>query len=499
MIGSYILPPPIDGLNLRDSPYFIKQTEATRLDNYKIFDWGIREVGYSSAGTNPVGSSPIRQIVYFKTPSGTLSHLVCGNNKVYLVTSNTFGSATNKTGALTITSSYWVPCFFNKKIFLFNKTDVGLIYDISGATLANDSLTGPSPNSSVLSQGWNYKQRLYAIEGLTTKYWYLPGIGDISGAMSSEDIGDYFKLFGTLLFGTSWSNNSGLTNEEYMVLVTTEGEVFVYSGDYPGADNWQLVTRVQIPLPLGNQSYIHTGQDILIVTALGVISLSAVISTRSDDQRYYNISSKLGQSFGSVDIRPIKDPLAPFIYFAAATSDYIYCLNYERGAWSRILTGVSGGTITGISYYDGALAGSAPGTPPPAPSTGGSALIVTYSDNSIYEYVDGIANSKTHRWDTGFLPIEPNKQKQLDHVRVFGSLYGGTTFTTAVGCYFDAYSSAVGSDNKTTTPGSSDYVYLDLYPTGVGKRPLLSFSKTSDNESNVISGVEIFYTTGGVL
>lgn len=489
------IPAPVDGLNLRDSPYTIKPTEATQLDNYLVFDWGIRECGALQTVTNPVGSNPLYQMVYFKTTAQSGKHLVFGNNKVYLASELGFPSATDKTGALTITTNVWRPVFFNKKIFFFNGTNAGLIYDIAADTLAAHSLTGPA-NPEYLTCGWNYKQRLYAIEKDTTKVWYA-GLSAISGAMTSFDVGDYVRLFGTLSFGFTWSLNQGLSNEEVWGVCTTEGEILLYSGDYPGAANWSIITRVRIPPPLGNQSFIQLGQDVLIVTTRGVISLSGIISSRGMNESFYNVSLKLGPNFGGVDVPPVQDLFFPIIYFASESAAYIYALNYERGAWSRISTGLTG-TITAMTIYDGALAGSYPPTPPTVGSS--SSLIFATSNNAVRINSDSSGNSVSHVWKTGFLPIVPNKQKLAHQIRAFGRCVNGTqSFINSAGVYFDVPTSPAQTDTQTKTSAGTNYVYQDLGAVGAGKRPSVVFSKTSAGEGNELVGFDFFYTLGGEL
>ena len=481
------IPAPTGGLNLRLSPYQVATNEAVQLDNYLVYDWGIREAGAFTTLTQPaVGAQG--QLIYFKNNSGTALQLICVANKVYLVNNASWTTPTNMTGALTITSDAWRFCFFKKRIFLVNATNVGLVYDIAAGTLAADSWTGTTSDN--FSQVWTYKQRVYFIKKNSTIFGYGP-VSSIAGAIVEYDVGEFLEDYGNLLFGTSWSVNQGNTNEQLQVLVTDSGEVLVYSGDNPTAANWSIVNRVTIPTPLGNQAFVRLGQDVLISTVRGVISLAAVIAGRGDEEGYFNKSIKLADAFGSVNIRPARDPRQPFIYFASSSSQYIYVLNFELGAWSRIDTGVNSSTITAMSFYDNGVTGNY--------------LNVSYASGVSKLLDDTAGNSVIHVWRSGFLPVEPEKQKQIKMLRVVGRNISGTAnFKNTVSIQMDSLNGTPTSDSRTTdisafSPSVTGYNYVEheLSPANIGKRPSVAFSKTSAGEQNEIVGFDLFYETGG--
>lgn len=484
-ITSVFIPPPTGGINLRASPYEIDIKEALQLDNYLVFDSGIRECGAFTALTHPAAGT-IGQLIYFKNNNGTALQLICVANKIYSTTSATWAAPTNLTGALTITSDAWRYCFFKKRIFMANGTNVGLVYDIAAATLAADGWTGVTSDN--ISQYWSFKQRVYGIKKNSSSFVYGP-VSSVAGVMTEYDVGEFLEDYGNLLFGTSWSVNQGNTNEQLNVLVTDSGEVLVYSGDSPVAANWTLVTRVTIPTPLGNQAFIRLGQDVLIVTYRGVISLSAVIAGRVEEG-YFNKSIKLGDGFGSVNIKPARDPRQPFIYFASASAQYIYALNFELGVWSRIDTTVASGTISALSFYDNGITGNY--------------LNASFSNSTSKLLDDTAGNTVGHAWRTGFLEIEPKKQKHIKMLRVLGrNVSGATTFANTVAIKMDSLFGSTATDSRTAdvsaTPALPSYGYIEqeLSPASVGKRPSVVFSKTSTGEQNEICGFDLFYSISG--
>ena len=482
MLKAFHLPAPIDGLNLRASPFDLQITEAQQLDNYLVYDWGIRETGAFTSLTHPE-SGTIGQLIFFKDDNGAAQMLICLANKVYSVNNPGWTSPTNLTGALTISSNAWRYCFWKKRIFMVNGTNNGLIYSISGGTLAADTFTGLTTDNA--SQVFSFKQRIFYIEKNSTSVWYGTESA-VSGALSEYDVDDFLEDYGNLLFGTSWSVNQGSYNEQLFVLVTTNGEVLIYSGDSPDADNWALVTRVSIPIPIGNQAFIRIGQDLFICTYRGVVSLGAVVAGRQDEERYYNVSGKVADQFGmAANVPPIKDPSRPFVFFPGSAAQYIFALNNERGAWSRIDTTLGSGTITAMAFWEDT-------------SGNGNFLMPSFSNSTTKRLDDSIGNSASHAWRTGFLPVEPDKYKQVNKVRAIGRNTAGTAqFVNSVSCRFDVLTGNTQSDTKTTTTSSTSYADHELQPVGVGRRPSLIFSKTSSGEQNELTGCDLFYTTGG--
>lgn len=133
---------------------------------------------------------------------------------------------------------------------------------------------------SALSQNWVYKNRLFYIEQNSLNSWYLP-VDSITGAATKLPLGGVFTLGGSLLFGATWSIESGTGLTEQCVFVTTEGEVAVFQGADPSsASTWTKVGTYRIGKPRGAKAFIRAGGDIVIATDIGFIPLS--VATRRD-------------------------------------------------------------------------------------------------------------------------------------------------------------------------------------------------------------------------
>lgn len=132
------------------------------------------------------------------------------------------------------------------------------------------------PTSS-LSQNWVYKNRLFYVEKNSLNAWYLP-VDSITGTATKLPLGGVFTLGGSLLFGQSWSVETGNGLNEQCAFFTTEGEVAVYQGNDPSsASTWTKVGTYRIGKPRGPKAFIRAGGDLIIATDIGFIPLSIAV------------------------------------------------------------------------------------------------------------------------------------------------------------------------------------------------------------------------------
>lgn len=158
---------------------------------------------------------------------------------------------------------------------LVNGVNTPLVYD--GSTWGTTpTITGVTASS--LSHVWAFKNRLFFVEKNTFNAWYLP-VDSIGGAATVFRLGGEFTLGGALMFGATWSVDSGAGLEEKCVFVSTEGEVVIYTGTDPAsASTWAKSGNYRIGRPLGPRAIVKGGGDLAIATDIGLIPLSKAIT-----------------------------------------------------------------------------------------------------------------------------------------------------------------------------------------------------------------------------
>ncbi len=163
-----------------------------------------------------------------------------------------------------------------------NGEDTPFVYD--GVTFEETpALTFAPPDAAltpdILSFVWAYKSRLFFIQKDTLDAWYLP-VDSIGGELVKLPLGGLFPLGGSLLFGATWSMDSGNQGglSEQCIFVTTEGEVAVFQGSNPSlAADWSKVGVYRIGKPLGKRAFMRAGGDIVIATSIGFVPISQAV------------------------------------------------------------------------------------------------------------------------------------------------------------------------------------------------------------------------------
>lgn len=248
---------------------------------------------------------------------------------------------------------------------IYNGTDTPQQYD--GTSWSSLSITATGLNSSDLIYGWVYQNRQFLIEKNSLSVWYL-GVNSVSGTATEFPVTGLFKKGGSLLFGATWSGDSGEGYDDRCVFVTDKGEAAVYTGTNPAiASTWALQGVYDIGEPLGPRAHTSVGGDLIIATKTGLIPMSAVVQKGVEQMKLYALS------------RPIDDEWAREVRLSAqnetwrlekwesrnmllvnptdmtGSQDFTFVANAETSAWAKF-TGWQAGEMrvlgNGLYYGD---------------------------------------------------------------------------------------------------------------------------------------------------
>lgn len=516
---STFVPAPIGGINLLSSPFNLAPTECLALDNYLTYDWGIQARYKLEASVTEtyyvleryITDAGAARIFYVKAVAAP-TYVEVGSMPADTLSPQTVFTGPAFVSAVTNIISVHQ---FKNRIYVTGDNGINLIANpAAGTYVAMTALTGPTSLGAL----WDLKGRLYGIDvgAAGSLVWYTNPVGSITGAMVSVDFSSIMPGGTRILFGTSWSYNQGLSNDELMVLVSVDGDVLVYSGDYPNAANWELRWRGSIPTPITNStgtnaSFIQLGHDILVTTKRGIISLQAVIQgTGSTGDSYYVISRNIGNvNFGYE--KPVIDLNQPFIYFLAngflgsSAVRLIYVLNYERGSWSAFNSSVLA-NVFGISLAAGGLVSGVGNA---------SNFLLVYGfnrANSVYIFSgSGLETGADYKWQTGYYSYTPLASGQLAAdpnetlttkinlmrpiVKTLGAGGGTVGMRGTITCDFDAT-----GDPDSQTAAFTTYKMFEVHPSGVGT--FVSLKINSDinigTDRFELFGSGVMYERGGV-
>jgi hypothetical protein len=212
---------------------------------------------------------------------------------------------------------------------VFDGTTWGTTPALTGMTAAN------------LSFVWSYAERLFFIEKDSLSVWYL-AVESIGGSLTEFPMGGIFNLGGSLLFGATWSIESGDGPAARCVIVTTEGEVAVYDGIDPASAT--LAGVYKIGRPLGKNAFFRGGGDLIIATDLGLVPLSVAVqrdlAALAPSAISYPIETEWNDAVAlrtdpwHCEVWPTKQMVAVALPTGSTADPRWYVANARTGAWA---------------------------------------------------------------------------------------------------------------------------------------------------------------------
>jgi hypothetical protein len=224
-----------------------------------------------------------------------------------------------------------------------NGADTPLVYDGTSFS-TSPAITGSGLTPSNLSYVWAHQKRLFFVEKNSLNAWYLPA-DSIGGTAVVLPLGGVFTRGGSLLFGSSWSLETGGGLSEQCAFFSTEGEVAIFQGTDPGtAATWSKVGVYRIGKPRGARSHIRAGGDVVVATDIGFLPLSVAvqrdITALSPGAVSYKIETAWNDAVAdrslsawSCEVWPTKQMVLVAPPTPTGETPVIFVANARTGAW----------------------------------------------------------------------------------------------------------------------------------------------------------------------
>jgi len=220
-------------------------------------------------------------------------------------------------------------------------------YEVTGVSTPY-AITGIA--TSALADVLIHHRRAWFVQKNSMSCWYLAP-NAIAGAATEYDFAPLFIQGGSIAKIDTWTLDAGFGMDDYFIVITTAGEIAVFSGTDPSsAATWSLNGIYYAGSPVGRNCTIKFGGDVLLLNKDGLVPLSQwLMSSRVNVKT--SITNKIQQRItdattayaGNYGWQVVLNPPNNMLFINVPISDtefQQYVMNTISGAWSRF-TGVN--------------------------------------------------------------------------------------------------------------------------------------------------------------
>ena len=274
---------PVRGLVTNENLARSQGGAARIAENIFFTETGARTRG-GAAKYATLGGNAVKTMFEYTGPTLTRKLFAADASNIYDISTVADPDVAVSAAVSSLTNGDWSTTQFattgGDYLIAVNGADAARLYDGTswGLLSATFSVTfSDSTTLADLSYVFAHKGRLFYIKDGSFDVHYMP-VAAVGGSASLLTLKSIFQSGGSLLFGATWSTDSGAGADDRAVFVTTEGEVAVYIGTDPSnIFDWNLIGRYRIGRPLGKHAWMQAGGDLLIATEDGIVPLSQVV------------------------------------------------------------------------------------------------------------------------------------------------------------------------------------------------------------------------------
>lgn len=273
------MPAPVGGLNDRNSFVEQKPNEAVVLENWFPYT---SYVGIRKGSQDHVTGLPatVETLVEYAPETGGNKLFAAAGTAIYDVTNPGVVGAPVVTG---MANARWQETMITTPggsfLVMVNGADAPRVFN--GTTWSVMSINHANPAD--LIHVCLFKNRLFFVEKNSSEIHYL-ATQSIGGNTSALPLGAVFKKGGFVNAVYTWTLDAGQGSDDHLVVISSKGEVAVYSGTDPSsASNWHLVGVFSLGVPLGRRCGIKYAGDLLINCVEGVMPLTRSLQSITTD------------------------------------------------------------------------------------------------------------------------------------------------------------------------------------------------------------------------
>lgn len=374
---SNIVPAPTGGLNYRDPITAMNPVDAIILTNMipqqqgVVLRKGWQE--FSDAVEVATVAQPAESVFSYKAPNPA-------NDKVFMATAGNIYDVTAGgapvvavTGTGSSANEWWTTQFSTAADTFLLAVSPGAGYwtysTTSGWVNRTGTVTGMTTAARTVMV---WKRRIWFTFQNDPQVYYMNAVDAVSGAVTAFPMGSTLRNGGYVSAMVNWTLDAGMGVDDHLVVIGTEGDVSIWSGTDPTSANTFGLKGVWYvgPVPRHGSYFTQFGGDVMIVSTLGLVPLSRLITGQfSVDSQNTGPAAKIQAVFAPL-VRRLLDnnffsvvtvPSSDVLVIALPVDGGVYrqfAMNMTTGAWCQF-TGmpIRSATVIGGELYFGTVDG----------------------------------------------------------------------------------------------------------------------------------------------
>lgn len=286
---------PIGGWNTRDPLANTSSKYAIVIDNYfpRTTDLQLRKgiTRYKTAYDidNPTRPPFLRLFSYM--PQDNSAGCLFAVSDEGFMKFNTIASSTPELAiSSAATNGLWQAINFNNAggnwlwCCCGDGTNKARVYNGTTWTILDGDSTPALDYSAEWTDVCSFKRRLWLARKDSSTLYYLDVLAiagtEADSTLHKLQLGSLWNKGGSILKIMSVSLDAGEGSDDYLAIFSTEGQVCLYKGTNPSADDdWELVGVYDIPRPISNTCFAKYGGDVVIMTENGLLTFSSLLQS----------------------------------------------------------------------------------------------------------------------------------------------------------------------------------------------------------------------------
>lgn len=348
-----VIPAPTGGLNYRDPIAAMTPADALVLTNFIPRQQGCElRKGYQAyADPAALPGDPVEAVFSYKAPDNA-------DDKVFIAAGgNIYDVTAGGTPVLAVTGTgstddeWWTTQFSTAAdTFLLAVSPGAGYWTYSTSTGWVDRTAVTTNMTTAVRTVAVWKRRVWFTFQDDSNVYYMDTVDAITGSVTSFPMGSILRNGGYVSALINWTMDAGLSIDDYLVAIGTEGDVGVWEGTDPtSATTFQIKGVWYVgPVPRHGVYFTPFGGDVMIVSELGLVPMSKLIVGQYTQDQQIGPASKIQSVFAPL-VRKLIDEKY-FDVFVVPSSEVLviklpadggtyrqFAMNVTTGAWCQFV------------------------------------------------------------------------------------------------------------------------------------------------------------------